>query len=215
MASVVDEASESHMAVRKPQRRGLLHERAGGPTEWYTPASIFKALDIEFDLDPCSPGSLVVPWVPARNHYTKVEDGLTQPWFGRVWLNPPYGVGMDRWLHRFVAHGNGIALVFARTDTLWFHTYATRADALCFTRGRIAFVLPVMRRNTGNAAGSGSVLMAHGKPCVESLRQSGLGWIVDLRAEQSAGRRFLQAGAAPRRDPLQTVLRGGLRHETR
>ena len=130
------------MAAIKRRRSGLVHERSGGPTEWYTPAAIFDALGIEFDLDPCSPGPLVVPWIPARTHYTQAENGLTQPWHGRVWLNPPYGPGLDRWLRRFCAHRNGIALVFARTDTQWFHTYAVRADAVCFTRGRIAFVSP-------------------------------------------------------------------------
>jgi hypothetical protein len=173
------------MAVFKGRRSGLVHERAGGPTEWYTPPAIFEALGIEFDLDPCSPGALVVPWIPARRHYTKAENGLTQPWYGRVWMNPPYGPGIDRWLQRFCAHRNGIALIFARTDTQWFHTYAARADALCFTRGRIPFVSPATSSNHGSTPGCGSVLLAHGRQCVESLRRGGLGLLIDLRATQS------------------------------
>jgi len=39
--------------------------------EWYTPPSIFEALGLSFDLDPCSPGKEVVPWIPARTHYKK------------------------------------------------------------------------------------------------------------------------------------------------
>jgi hypothetical protein len=172
------------MAIREPLRRGLVHERAGGPTEWYTPPAIFESLGIEFDLDPCSPGALVVPWIPARTHYTRVDDGLRQTWYGRVWLNPPYGPGLDRWLQRFDQHRNGIALVFARTDTHWFHTYATRADAICFTRGRISFISPGTPSSHMSTPGCGSVLLANGKKCVEALQRSGLGWLVDRHGPQ-------------------------------
>lgn len=179
------------MAVVKRRRSGLVHERCGGPTEWYTPAWLFEALRIEFDLDPCSPGPLVVPWIPARSHYTKADDGLTQPWHGRVWLNPPYGPGIDRWLQRFCEHRNGIALIFARTDTQWFHSYAARADAVCFTRGRIQFVSPGKASDNCGGPGCGSVLLAHGNECVESLRRSGLGLLIDLRVQWKK-----QSGAA-------------------
>lgn len=181
------------MEAVKSQRSGLVHERSGGPTEWYTPPLIFEALGIEFDLDPCSPGPLVVPWIPARSHYTKAEDGLTQPWHGRVWVNPPYGAGIDRWLQRFCAHRNGIALIFARTDTQWFHTYASRADAVCFTRGRIPFVSPATPTNNCGGPGCGSVLLAHGNQCVEALRRSGLGLLIDLRVQCQANQRFSRA----------------------
>jgi hypothetical protein len=153
--------------------------------EWYTPAFIFAALGLEFDLDPCAAES--GDYVPAKNRYTVRDDGLSKPWSGRVWLNPPYGPHTPRWLSRLAAHGEGIALVFARTDTRWFHAAAVRADLLCFTR-RIAFVpgrepleqpgifpgaAPLGREYA--AAGNGSVLLAFGLPCATALRRSGLG----------------------------------------
>ena len=187
------------MAVSPRRRIGLVHERAGGPTEWYTPPDIFTALAMTFDLDPCSPGASIVPWIPARTHYTKADDGLQQAWHGRVWLNPPYGPGLERWLQRFTDHRNGIALVFARTDTQWFHTYAARADALCFTRGRIRFVSPAVPRTDGTGPGCGSVLLAQGNPCVESLRRSGLGLLIDLRVRQQASRRLPRTTGRPAR----------------
>ena len=53
------------------------HEPSIGATsDWYTPPEIFKALDLVFDLDPCSPGP--GHWVPARRIYTKEDDGLRQ-----------------------------------------------------------------------------------------------------------------------------------------
>jgi hypothetical protein len=174
------------MGGSRGRRTGLVHERPGGPTEWYTPPAVFTALGITFDVDPCSPGAWVVPWIPARIHLTTADDGLRQRWRGRVWLNPPYGPGLDRWLERFADHRNGIALIFARTDTQWFHTYAARADALCFTRGRIQFVAPSMPSSRGSTPGCGSVFVAYGDPCVEALRQSGLGWFLDLRVPRLA-----------------------------
>ena len=44
----------------------------GESDEWYTPPEIFDALNITFDLDPCSPG--INHWVPAKNVYTKQDD---------------------------------------------------------------------------------------------------------------------------------------------
>ena len=58
---------------------------------WLTPASIFAAINLEFDLDPAHPGR-DNPYcsVPARRIYAIHDDGLRQPWSGRVWLNPPF-----------------------------------------------------------------------------------------------------------------------------
>lgn len=181
------------MAILRHRGRGLVHERAGGPTEWYTPPHIFAALKIHFDLDPCSPGPRVVPWIPASRHYTQADDGLLRPWSGRVWLNPPYGRGIDRWLERFAQHRNGIALIFARTDTQWFHRFAVQADALCFTRGRIPFMSPGASTETSSGPGCGSLLLAYGSDCAEALRRSGLGLAVEPRqarpsASQITGR---------------------------
>lgn len=119
---------------------GFTHERHGAPVEWYTPPTIFERLGLQFDVDVASPGRDKVPWIPAAEHLTRTEDGLRTPWHGRVWLNPPYDDAVPRWLKRFIDHGDGMALVFARTDTKWFHEFAVHADLLCFMRGRVRFV---------------------------------------------------------------------------
>jgi hypothetical protein len=54
--------------------------------EWYTPGKVFDAMGVEFDLDPASPGAEIVPWIPAKRHLTKAENGLVTPWEGFVWL---------------------------------------------------------------------------------------------------------------------------------
>ena len=118
--------------------------------ECYTPANIINlALEVmdvnEFDLDPCSPnvdGSGTC--VPAKTYYTKETDGLKQEWFGKVWMNPPYGKEIMSWTNKLVHEyetGNvteAIALVPARTDTKWFQT--TNPTAICCIRGRIKFL---------------------------------------------------------------------------
>lgn len=147
---------------------------------WLTPPEIVKALGA-FDLDPCCPP--VMPWQTAERCYTPAKDGLQQPWFGRVWLNPPYSRDAVQWLRRMVQHGNGIALTFARTETGWFFETVWRAATAClFLEGRIHFHHADGRRAEANA-GAPSVLAAYGKANSDSLAMSGIaGQFVLLRA---------------------------------
>src|SRR5215831_1175734 len=121
------------------------HEPSIGATsDWYTPPEIFAALDLTFDLDPCSPGR-GLGFVPAQRIYTKADDGLHQPWHGLVFMNPPFGErrGQVPWLQKFFAHGNGIALVAARTSADWFHeVLVPRAELLCFPNCKTKFIRP-------------------------------------------------------------------------
>jgi DNA N-6-adenine-methyltransferase Dam len=109
--------------------------------EWFTPEYVFIAFGCTFDLDPASPGRNVVPWIPARHHFTIHEDGLCREWFGFVWLNPPFGkLVMPRWLEKFVVHGNGIALVPERTSTAWWQNLASHADMILVLNKKIPFI---------------------------------------------------------------------------
>jgi len=109
-----------------------------GADEWLTPPNITKALG-PFDLDPCSPGDRR-PRDTAARHYALPDDGLTLPWSGRVWLNPPYGRETFKWLERLAGHGSGLALIFARTETAGFHRWVwQQADSVLFLKGRLKF----------------------------------------------------------------------------
>lgn len=158
------------------KKMGFTHDDKNNTTQdWYTPAYLFDAISLEFDLDPCQPEQKV-PWVPAKRHYWKELDGLRQPWEGSVWLNPPYGPDTPKWLAKMATHGNGMALVFARTDTIWFHEAKETASAMLFLKGRIKFV-DGLGKTGGGGAGCGSLLIAWGTECRDALwkmKQQGL-----------------------------------------
>ncbi|MBK1674710.1 adenine methyltransferase [Ectothiorhodospira shaposhnikovii] len=150
--------------------------------EWLTPPDILDALG-SFDLDPCSP--INRPWPTAAAHYTILDDGLKQPWHGRVWCNPPYGLEAAKWLDRLADHGDGIALIFARTETTMFfeHVWA-KASALLFIRGRLHFRHVNGQRAKANG-GAPSVLVAYGERNAAALRNCGIdGHLVMLDATQ-------------------------------
>ena len=138
---------------------------------WLTPPEIIDALG-PFDLDPCSP--LGRPWDTAAKHYTIEDDGLAQEWAGYTWVNPPYGKEAAAWLEKLAAHGDGIALVFARTETRMFFDHVwPHADALLFIEGRLHFHRPDGTRAKANS-GAPSVLIAYGIRAARRLANSSI-----------------------------------------
>jgi hypothetical protein len=77
--------------------------------DYYTSPTLFANLGLEFDLDVAAPPG-GVSWIPAKKFYTMEDDGLSQIWKGRVWMNPPFSE-VTPWVERFIAHGNGVGLV--------------------------------------------------------------------------------------------------------
>lgn len=150
------------------------HEPSIGQSDdWYTPPEIFKALGLTFDLDPCSPGR--GHWVPAKNIYTKEDDGLSLPWRGLVFMNPPFGgrYGHLAWLRRFLDHGNGIAIVRAYTSSDWWHAMMPEAEMILFPRGKTKFVRP--DGSIGKSPGHGVALIGMGLTAADALWHSNLG----------------------------------------
>jgi len=131
--------------------------------EWITPPEIIEALG-PFDLDPCAP--TVSPWITAKVKHSIPEllghNGFDRPWKGRVWLNPPYSQAA-KWMKKLSIHGNGIALIFARTETKYFfESIWNKADGLLFLKGRLHFYHTNGTRSKYNS-GAPSVLVAYGK----------------------------------------------------
>lgn len=120
-----------------------------GENEWYTPAKYIdaaRAVMGGIDLDPAS--SLIAnQTVQAAMYYTAEDNGLSRPWSGRVWLNPPYAqplMGLFCGALRDALESGtvteAISLTNNATETAWFADLLANAAAVCFVRGRIKFV---------------------------------------------------------------------------
>lgn len=160
------------------------HSARANSSVWLTPPGIITALG-RFDLDPCAAPD-PRPWDTARRHIAPPEDGLAAAWNGRVWLNAPY-VDLPVWLSKLAEHGEGTALVFARTETRWFvESVWSRATAVLFLHGRLRFRLPDGAQARGNA-GAPSCLVAYGVDDALALARSALaGTWLPLKASQTA-----------------------------
>lgn len=110
---------------------------------WETPQDFFDCLDKEFhfDLDVCA----VPENAKCEKYYTPEQDGLSMPWDGVCWCNPPYGREIGEWVQRAAAaaeKGNTVVMLLpARTDTKWFHDhiYGKKNVETRFVRGRLKF----------------------------------------------------------------------------
>lgn len=151
---------------------GSHHSASAISDEWLTPPALLEALG-PFDLDPCSPVDR--PWPTAARHLSVIDDGLSLPWVGRVWCNPPYSE-VEAWMAAMAAHGSGVALVFARVETRWwFASVWPKASAVLFLKGRVTFHHgDGARSKAGHNSGGPSALVGYGPAEVEALVRSGL-----------------------------------------
>lgn len=98
----------------------------------YTPRWIFDAAGLVFDMDVAAPVDPARRTCPALRYLTPIEDGLTQPWDGLVWMNPPFS-DLRAWVERFAAHRCGLAFVpTPRKENYWVGRLMTAADAIAF-----------------------------------------------------------------------------------
>ena len=114
--------------------------------EWYTPEKITRTAHHvmgNIDVDPAT-CELAQTSVQAGTYYTKVDDGLAQPWTGSVWLNPPYSTPQV-WIDKLFAEmaagrcSQAIVLVNNATETAWFQRLLTESKLVCFPARRLAF----------------------------------------------------------------------------
>ena len=114
--------------------------------EWRTPQSLFDKLDKEFKfkLDPCSNEHYCL----TQRTITKEENGLEHNWLFQgkpqsVFVNPPYGKEIDKWMKKGYEEslkGNVVVMIIpSRTDTKWWHNYVMKAKEIRFIKGRLKF----------------------------------------------------------------------------
>lgn len=138
-------ATAASSSNEQPQVRDLRRLRLPADkttTTHLTPKPIIEVLG-PFDLDPTTPVG-VMPWPTATKRLTPVEDGLATPWAPQdfVWLNPPFGRGIGKWLSKLDAHGHGFALVPDNTETAWFQDHIGHGGsvrAVFFPKSRVKF----------------------------------------------------------------------------
>ena len=105
-------------------------EVADTSDDWYTPRWIFDAAGIVFDMDVCAPVDPARRTCPARRYLTAIDDGLTVPWEGVVWMNPPFSETRP-WVDRWIEQADGMALLPAANGTRGFSSLGrviARAD---------------------------------------------------------------------------------------
>lgn len=128
-----------------------------GDMEWFTPPEISQAARQvmgAIDLDPASTAA-ANDRVGATTFYNREEDGLTLPWYGRVWLNPPFARGLIgrfcekvRDEYRAGHITETCVLTDSATETRWFQGLAKDASAICFPAGRLKFWHPAKGKNS-------------------------------------------------------------------
>lgn len=122
-----------------------------GEDEWYTPSQFIEAarrvLEV-IDLDPASSES-ANEVVKATRFFSEDDNGLSQEWTGRVWMNPPYGQPVISHFAEKMAASvesgavtESITLVNNATETKWCQRLLGASAALCFPNGRIRYWYP-------------------------------------------------------------------------
>ena len=134
---------------------GLSETSVGKRNEWQTPEHwldrVRKVLKT-IDLDPATTRKANES-VQAEFIYTKEDDGLTRPWFGNCFCNPPYGAGLIRpFCEKMVAEWTRtpppsrmsamISLTNSDTSTKWTRMLFESAFAACFPHKRLSFIDP-------------------------------------------------------------------------
>lgn len=128
------------------------HIATAARTDWCTPKVVLDPVRAFFsgriDLDPCGNKDSLVDarsscWGPGDLG----GDGLERNWEGSVYCNPPFGAGLDRWIHKAAYDATNLCrcevvmLIPASVDTrAWQEVILPTAAAVCFWRGRIRFV---------------------------------------------------------------------------
>lgn len=124
--------------------RHEFHEDDEDSDEYGTPPSVVRPLARAvggFDVDPASGAE---PSPLASTRFDEDDDGLSHPWHGTVWLNPPFSekrafVEKAREEVRAGRAETVVTLLPVDTSTALFHEHVAAASVVCFREGRLSF----------------------------------------------------------------------------
>lgn len=147
---LLDQIRAGEMSIHKAYKSVVPHLLySTDESEWYTqPRYVEMARSVmdSIDTDPAS-NPIAQEWIQAKTYYTVADNGLSKDWHGNVWLNPPYTTNLltgfsEKLLQEISAKhvDQAIVLVNNSTETVWFSKLSKKADALCFSHGRIGFL---------------------------------------------------------------------------
>lgn len=117
--------------------------------EWWTPPEIMDLVyeffgDEGIDIDPCSNSNDPLEAnVSARTHFSEDDDGLSKEWNGTVFMNPPYGRQIKKWVNKNLSEfdkykKDSLLLLPNRSDTKWFKPL--KKHSMCLVDGRLKFI---------------------------------------------------------------------------
>jgi hypothetical protein len=115
--------------VTEPDAEEPVPDGTPAGDEWYTPRWLFDALGLTFAVDVCAPLDRTYSSVPTDRHFTVTDDGLSQPWDGLVWCNPPYSDPAP-WARRMIGHGEGLLLTHMPINGVWCNEVWDVCDAI-------------------------------------------------------------------------------------
>ena len=167
------------IAAFRRRHRLVKRARAGknsqnNDDEWYTPPVIIEACRGAMggiDLDPAS-CEIAQRYVKAKRYFTAEDDGLSQPWSGRVFLNPPYSKkgGKQAFIAKLAAEfdaGNVTASTVVLSydfSAKWFEPLRGRYAALCLLHGRVQFYKETPEDGQNPALGTSIVYLGPNVP---------------------------------------------------
>jgi len=145
---------------------------------WETPQHFFKAIDKEFhfDIDVCA----VASDAKVKTFFSPDINGLSVPWSGNCWMNPPYDRSVGLWVakaYKESQKGNLVVCLLPgrSNDTKWFHDYVMKSSEIRFVKGRIQFL---HNKKLGQGSNISNILVIFrpyciGPPVVSNIDKSG------------------------------------------
>lgn len=132
--------------------------------DWRTPPALFKVLNSEFKFtldaaaskdNALAPRYMSLPCTGERSCMC----GLCSAWSGTVFLNPPYGFGLQSWMHKCIREAEAgatvVALVPSATEAYWYQLAMCTVDEERRLVRRISFLDPETGKpKGGNTRGS-------------------------------------------------------------